>query len=286
MVGEFPELQGVMGRYYAAHDGEAAAVADAVQAHYLPKGPSDPVPQGRVAIAVALADKLDTLAGFFGIGEKPSGSGDPYALRRAALGIIRIIREHGLRLSLRAMIAAAGQGADVEELLGFLLERLRVQLRTEGARHDVLNAVLGAGLDDDLVRLLARSDAVAGLLGTEDGANLLAAYRRAANILRIEEKKDGPHDGAVDAGLLQAAEEQALAAALDGVAPQVSAALGDEDFAVAMSHMARLRAPLDAFFEAIQVNAEDAALRQNRLRLLARVRTVMNDVADFSKIDG
>ena len=286
MVGEFPELQGVMGRYYAAHDGEAAEVAAAVQDHYLPKGPSDPVPQGRVGIAVALADKLDTLAGFFGIGEKPTGSGDPYALRRAALGIIRIIREHGLRLSLRAMIAAAGQDAETEALLGFLLERLRVQLRAEGARHDVLNAVLGAGLDDDLVRLLARSDAVAGLLGTEDGANLLAAYRRAANILRIEEKKDGPHDGAVDAALLQAPQEQALAAALDAVAPQVTAALGHEDFTVAMSHMARLRPALDAFFEAIQVNADDAGLRQNRLRLLARVRKVMNDVADFSKIDG
>ena len=257
-----------------------------MQDHYLPKGPSDPVPQGRVSIAVALADKLDTLAGFFGIAEKPTGSGDPYALRRAALGIIRIIREHGLRLSLRGMIAAAGQGADVEELLGFLLERLRVQLRTEGARHDVLNAVLGAGLDDDLVRLLARSDAVAGLLGTEDGANLLAAYRRAANILRIEEKKDGPHDGEISRHLLQSPEEQALFEALDHVAPQVTAALAHENFTLAMSHMATLRPPLDAFFEAIQVNAEDAALRQNRLRLLARLRKVMNDVADFSKIDG
>lgn len=286
MVGEFPELQGVMGRYYAAHDGEAAAVAEAVQDHYLPKGPSDPVPRGRVSIAVALADKLDTLAGFFGIGEKPTGSGDPYALRRAALGVIRIIREHGLRLSLRGMIAAAGQGADVEELLGFLLERLRVQLRAEGARHDVLNAVLGAGVDDDLVRLLARSDAVAGLLGTEDGANLLAAYRRAANILRIEEKKDGPHDGAISRHLLQSPEEQVLFEALDHIAPQVTAALGGENFTLAMSHMARLRPPLDAFFEAIQVNAEDAGLRQNRLRLLARLRQVMNDVADFSKIDG
>ncbi len=289
MVGEFPELQGVMGGYYARLDGEAPAVADAIRDHYLPKGPSDPVPVGAVAIAVALADKLDILAGFFGIGEKPTGSGDPYALRRAALGIIRIIREHGLRLEIRGLINSANAGqapADPDELLAFLLERLRVQLRTEGARHDVLNAVLGAGTDDDLVRILARTDAVAGLLGTEDGANLLAAYRRAVNILRIEEKKDGPHDGAVDASLLQAPEEHALAAALDIVAPEVGAALGNEDFSGAMAEMARLRPPVYAFFDAIQVNAGDAGLRKNRLRLLARLRGVMNQVADFSRIDG
>ncbi len=289
MVGEFPELQGVMGRYYALHDGERAEVGEAIQDHYLPKGPTDPVPQGRVSIAVALADKLDILAGFFGINEKPTGSGDPYALRRAALGVIRIIREHGLRLSLRALIgiASANQApADPEDLLAFLLERLRVQLRTEGARHDVLNAVLGAGTDDDLVRILARTDAVAGLLGTEDGANLLGAYRRAVNILRIEEKKDGPHGGAVDARLLHAPEEQALAAALDNVAPTVATALGNEDFTGAMAEMARLRPSVYAFFDAIQVNADDAALRKNRLLLLARLRGVMNQVADFSRIDG
>jgi len=203
---------------------------------------------------------------------------------------VRIIRERGLRIGLGNILnEAAKQNAPykpADDVLEFILERLRVQLRAEGARHDVLNAVLGAGMDDDLVRLLARSEAVAGLLGTEDGANLLAAYRRAANILRIEDKKDGPHTGAVDTHLLQSPEEQALFEALDKVAPPVTAALADENFTAAMAHMATLRPPLDAFFEAIQVNAEDAALRQNRLRLLARLRDVMNSVADFSKIDG
>jgi glycyl-tRNA synthetase beta chain len=285
MVGEFPELQGVMGGYYARHDGEPDEVADAVRDHYAPKGPGDAVPSAPVSIAVALADKLDQLASFFGIGEKPTGSGDPYALRRAALGIIRIVRENALPVDLRDLVAAAG-AADVEEVVGFLAERLRVQLRAEGARHDVLNAVLGTGLDGDFGRLLARTDAVAEMLGTEDGVNLLAAARRAANILRIEEKKDGPHDGTVDGGLLTAPEEVALAAALGSAEPVVAAAISSEKFTEAMASLAGLRPALDAFFEQVTVNDSRPELRRNRLALLGRVRAAMGLAADFSRIEG
>ena len=290
LVGEFPEVQGIMGGYYARHDGEDPVVADAIADHYAPKGPGDAVPRNPVGLAAAMADKLDQLAGFFAIGEKPTGSGDPYALRRAALGVIRIIRERGLRLPLRALIAAAGAGQptdlDVEDVLGFLIERLRVQLRTEGARYDVLNAVLGTGLDDDLTRLLARTGAVAAMLATEDGANLLAGYKRAANILRIEEKKDGPHDRAVDTALLEAAEEIALAAALDRAEPAVKTLLESEEFGPAMAEFAALRPQLDAFFTGVTVNDPRAAIRLNRLALLARVRAVMGRVADFARIEG
>jgi glycyl-tRNA synthetase beta chain len=290
MVGEFPELQGVMGRYYALHDGEPPAVADAVRDHYAPKGPTDAVPTEPVAIAVALADKLDLLAAFFGIDEKPTGSGDPYALRRAGLGILRIIRERGLRVSLGDLIASAGEPLadmpDKVEVLSFLAERLRVQLRAEGARHDVLAAVLGAGMDDDFVRLLARTEAVAGLLGTPDGTNLLAGYRRAANILRIEERKDGPHSGVPDAALLELAEEQAVAATSARVAPDVGTALSEERFGEAMSSLASLRGPIDAFFERVTVNDARPDFRRNRLKLLAQLRETMNSVADFSKIEG
>ncbi|MBN9509652.1 MAG: glycine--tRNA ligase subunit beta [Alphaproteobacteria bacterium] len=290
MVGEFPELQGVMGRYYALHDREAMEVADAIRDHYAPRGAADDVPAQPVGIAVALADKIDTLAAFFAIGEKPTGSGDPFALRRAALGVIRIIREHGLRLRLGPIIAAAAAGLparpDGDELLGFLAERLRVQLRAEGARHDVLAAVLGLGIDDDLARLLARTDAVAALLGTDDGANLLVGYRRAANILRIEERKDGPYDAAPDADLLQLPEEVALAAALDSVAADVARLLGEERFSAAMEALATLRPKLDAFFDRVTVNDPRPELRRNRLRLLARVRAAMHLAADFSRIEG
>jgi glycyl-tRNA synthetase beta chain len=290
MVGEFPELQGVMGRYYALHDGESAAVADAIRDHYAPRGPGDAVPADAVGIAVALADKLDLLAAFFGIGEKPTGSGDPYALRRAALGIIRIIRENGLRLHLRELIAAAAApfeaGCDTDEVLAFLAERLRVQMRAEGARHDVLAAVLGTGLDDDLVRVLARTDAVAAFLTTEDGANLLAASRRAANILRIEEKKDGPHDAPIDPALLRLPEEAHLAGVLDRIEADIAGTIRDEDFAAAMAGLAALRPPLDGFFDRVTVNDAQSELRHNRLRLLARVRAAMNLAADFSRIEG
>ncbi|MBV8573672.1 MAG: glycine--tRNA ligase subunit beta [Acetobacteraceae bacterium] len=294
MVGEFPELQGVMGRYYALHDGEDQLVADAIRDHYAPKGASDAVPSAPVSIAVALADKFDQLAAFFAIGEKPTGSGDPYALRRAALGIIRIIRENGLRVRLKPLIEAASAGLHLrgghpvppEEILAFLAERLRVQLRAEGARHDVLAAVFAAGADDDLNRLLARSNGVAALLGTEDGANLLTAYRRAANIIRIEERKDGPFNETPVAALLTAAEEKAVASALHTAAPRIAHHVAAEDFVAAMGDMASLRAPIDAFFDKVTVNAPEPELRRNRLSLLSQIRATMDRVADFSKIEG
>jgi len=310
MVGEFPELQGVMGRYYARHHGEDARVAEAIGAHYRPLGPGDAVPSEPVGIVVALADKLDTLAAFFEIGEKPTGSGDPFALRRTALGVIRILRENRIRLSLiDTLIFALEPLAQLSSLRGprlsvgtrwgdrlvadkevvavldFLIERLRVQLRAEGARHDVVAAAFTAG-EDDLLRLLARADALKALVESETGRNLLAAYKRAANILRIEARKDGPHEGAIDAALLAAPEEQALAAALDAAEPGSRAALDAEDFPGAMAALAALRAPLDAFFDGVTVNDPDKALRQNRLRLLNRLRGAMDAVADFSKIEG
>jgi glycyl-tRNA synthetase beta chain len=297
MVGEFPELQGIMGGYYARHDGEDDDVADAVRDHYAPKGPADPVPAGAVSIAVALADKLDQLAGFFAVGEKPTGSGDPYALRRAALGIIRILRDNALRVGLRGLIRAAADGiaADVptaaeagvvtNDIMAFVAERLRVQLRGEGARHDVLSAVFASADDDDILRVLARTQAVASFLATEDGGHLLAAYKRAVNILRIEDRKDGPHAGAVDTALLELPDEQALYTALQQTS-EIEEFLRQELFTAAMSRLATLRAPLDAFFENVTVNAQDAALRANRLRLLSGVRGAMNQVADFSAIEG
>jgi len=290
MVGEFPELQGVMGGYYARHDGEDPRVADAVRNHYAPKGPGDPVPTEPVAITAALADKLDQLAAFFAVGEVPTGSGDPFALRRAALGAIRIIRENRLRLSLADLFEAAGQDlpapVPTPALLAFLAERLRVQLRAEGARHDVLAAVFAAGADDDILRLLSRTDAVAAFLATPVGADLLAASRRAANIVRIEDKRDGPHAGPIEADLLAAPEERALAAALDLAEPAVADGVAQERYADAMRALAGLRPPLDAFFDQVTVNAPDPALRRNRLRLLARVGAAMGRAADFSRIEG
>ncbi len=291
MVGEFPELQGVMGRYYALHDNEPAEVSDAIRDHYAPKGPNDAVPAAPVSVAVALADKLDQLAGFFAIGEKPSGSGDPYALRRAGLGVIRIIRENGLGLNLLPLIRAAGEEyrtlspAPPAEIMEFLAERLRVQLRAEGARYDVLAAVFAAGADDVIPRLLLRTDAVANLLGTEDGSNLLTGYRRAANILRIEERKDGPHDGAPNYELLCSDDERGLARAVDAAAAEISACLRDDSFDRATGILASLRGPLDMFFDHVTVNAPDLELRRNRLRLLNKVRATMGQVADFSKIE-
>jgi len=279
-----------MGRYYALHDGEPPAVADAIRNHYAPRGPTEPAPAAPVSIAVALADKLDQLTGFFAIGEQPTGSGDPYALRRAALGVIRIIRENGLRLHLRHLLAAtAADPATVAAVFEFIVERLVVQLRADGARYDVLNAVFGAkGLDkdrdDDLVALLARTEAVATLLQTPDGANLLTAYRRAANILRIEERKDGPYDSPPDPDLYWESVEidlhQAIKACQD-----VGFLLDEEAYAPAMSKMAGLRAPLDAFFEKVTVNATEPDLRRNRLRLLNQVRSNMDQIADFSRIE-
>jgi glycyl-tRNA synthetase beta chain len=292
MVGEFPELQGVMGRYYALHDREAPEVADAIRDHYAPRGPTEPAPSAPVTIAVALADKLDQLTGFFAIGERPTGSGDPYALRRAALGVIRIIRENNLRLHLRHLLSSAAANFEVAQpVFEFIVERLVVQLRADGARYDVLNAVFGAkGLDqdrdDDLVALLARAEAVADLLQTRYGTSLLIAYRRAANILRIEERKDGAFTDAPDPALFREQAEIDLDQALANC-HGVAGLLNEEAYGPAMNTMATtLRAPLDSFFEKVTVNAPEPDLRRNRLRLLNQVRSTMDQIADFSRIEG
>jgi glycyl-tRNA synthetase beta chain len=283
-----------MGGYYALHDGESAAVAEAIREHYQPKGPSDGVPTAPVSVAVALAEKLEVLVGFFGIGEKPSGSGDPYALRRAALGIIRIIRENGLRLPLRELVLRAQtlfagiveENADLaNDVLAFIVERLRVQLRSEGRRHDVLAAAFAAANDDDLTRLLARADAVEALLGTTEGANLLAAYRRAANILRIEEKKSPLDDSPVDPSLLTEEAERALAEALDAADLDVTKALVEEDYSAAMTQLSVVRSIVDLFFDKVTVNADEPGLRNNRLKLLKRLRSLMDRAADFSRLE-
>ncbi|MFT8721623.1 MAG: glycine--tRNA ligase subunit beta [Acetobacter malorum] len=294
MVGEFPELQGVMGGYYAQHDGETPAVCQAISEQYMPRGPGDTVPTAPVSVVLGLADRFDMLAAFFAAGEKPSGSGDPFGLRRAALGIIRLIRENNLRLDLvklfllaaEALPEALRDAPDLAQLPQFMAERLRVQLRSEGARYDCLAAISTGNTDTDITRLLARAQALETMLETEDGKNLLAATRRAANILRIEDRKDGPHEGAPDSALFAQPEEQALAATLDRVEPAVEKAFAEERFTDAMREAASLRAPLDKFFEDVTVNAPDAPLRLNRLRLLARLGRMMRLIADFSQIEG
>ncbi|HSD34475.1 MAG TPA: glycine--tRNA ligase subunit beta [Alphaproteobacteria bacterium] len=298
MVGEFPELQGVMGRYYALEGGEPAPVAEAIADHYAPQGPNDRCPTAPVSVAVALADKIDTLAGFFAIGETPTGSKDPFALRRAALGVIRLIVENGLRLGLSEYFRKAGfflaqMQAGIEgkfepaELLEFLADRLRVHLREKGVRHDLIAAVFALGGEDDLVRLLARVDALQRFLKGEDGANLLVAFRRAANILKIEEQRDKTRYGPeVDAGLLRLPEETALHAALGEASGALSAALDAERFEEAMRLLARLRPVVDGFFDKVTVNAPEAELRANRLRLLAAIPATLGRVADFSRIEG
>ena len=339
MVGEFPELQGVMGRYYALNDGETAEVAAAIAEHYAPLGPSDRCPSAPISVAVALADKLDTLAGFWSIGETPTGSKDPYALRRAALGVIRLIVENRLRLPLAVLIAeAAGQvlnelklreqlepaqtldqliresdAADrlvdveaallekldlsevdeervrfvVNALLTFIADRVKVTLREKGVRHDLVTAVFNLGGEDDLVRLLARVDALQDFLDSDEGADLLIAFRRAANIVRIEEKKDGRrHKGPADPAALVAEEEKILYQALRAAEEQAIAALRQENFTGAMEVLARLREPVDVFFDQVTVNADDPALRANRLALLAQIGATLGQVADFSAIEG
>ena len=303
MVGEFPELQGLMGRYYAAHAGESPAVAAACEEHYKPVGPSDRTPSAPVSIAVALADKMDTLVGFWAIGETPTGSKDPYALRRAALGVIRLILENELRLRILDVGAMAllrhERIADMRQdekiallraLLGFFAERLKVYLRETKARHDLIDAVFGSAGSDDFTLVVRRVRALGDFLGTDEGANLLAGYRRAANILKAEEKK-APAEAALieqpfDAGLVAEPAEQALASRLAGASPEAADAVAREDFAAAMSVLASLRAPLDAFFDDVTVNAPDPALRLNRLRLLAGFRAAVHAVADFSRMGG
>jgi glycyl-tRNA synthetase beta chain len=360
MVGEFPELQGLMGRYYAEAQGEDEAVAHAIEDHYRPKGPDDLVPSDPVSIVVALADKIDTLVGFWGVGETPTGSKDPYALRRAALGVIRIILDNAIRLELGSVLhshfssyimqiskddprvqraheelAAAqfggkdssgrrGQRIDkvessersvfrapleikidfdnltmsfgpssgavdhtVADLLSFFADRLKVQLREQGARHDLVDAVFALDGQDDLLLIVRRVEALGKFLDTDDGKSLLAGTKRASNILRIEEKKDSrEYTGAPDAKLYQLPEEKALAATIDAAKSEASAAVAKEDFGAAMLAMAKLRPSVDAFFDKVTVNVDDEALRENRLKLLNEIRAATRAVADFSKIEG
>jgi glycyl-tRNA synthetase beta chain len=362
VVGEFPELQGLMGKYYALAQGEDASVAAASEEHYSPKGPDDRVPTDPVSVAVALADKIDTLVGFWAIDEKPTGSKDPYALRRAALGVIALIVTNALRLSLNSIIKMAdriqvesaykfGRGffgiktqegrwkfvrlqhhfknerdaidhtiengcyflpepavdaldvpADLEfseryfrkpilsfnrDLLAFFADRLKVQLRDQGARHDLVDAVFALEGQDDLLMIVRRVEALGKFLETDDGRNLLAGFKRAANILRIEEKKDNKSFAdAPDAALLKDAEEKALAAAVATAKSEASAAVAKENFAAAMTAMAKLRPAVDAFFDKVKVNDDDPKVRENRLRLLNEIRDATRAVADFSRIEG
>lgn len=323
MVYEFPELQGLMGAYYARNDGLGDDIANAIAEHYSPLGPSDDVPSTPLGKVIALADKLDTLVGFWWIGEKPTGSKDPFALRRAALGVTRILLENGLRLALNQIcikhlelmpsvkvaevkvtgltsphemtkILPAESGSIfhdlspfAKDLLSFFADRLKVYLRDRGARHDLVDAVFALEGQDDLVLIVKRVEALSEFLGSEDGANLLAGYKRAVNILRIEEKKDGTsYDAAPDAALFAQDEEKALAAAIAAATSRAKDAVAQEDFAGAMSALATLRAPVDAFFDKVTVNADDANVRANRLKLLAQIRAALHEVADFSKVEG
>ncbi|QQO13386.1 glycine--tRNA ligase subunit beta [Bradyrhizobium diazoefficiens] len=294
VVGEFPEVQGLMGKYYALAQGEDASVAAACEEHYKPQGPTDRVPTDPISVAVALADKIDTLVGFWAIDEKPTGSKDPYALRRSALGVIRLIAENALRLSLMNVAGSALTGLSVKpadmkklpnDLLAFFADRLKVQLREQGARHDLVDAVFALGGQDDLLMIVRRVEALGKFLESDDGKNLLAGTKRAGNILSIEEKKDKrTFDGAPDAALYSLVEEKALAKAIGEVKTEASAAVAKEDFAAAMSAMAKLRPPVDAFFDKVRVNDEDAKVRENRLKLLNEIRSATRAVADFSKI--
>ncbi|HBS49492.1 MAG TPA: glycine--tRNA ligase subunit beta [Rhodobacteraceae bacterium] len=316
MVYEFPELQGLMGRYYLEAAGESQAVASAAEEHYAPLGPSDDVPTAPVSVAVALADKLDLLTGFWAIDEKPTGSKDPFALRRAALGVIRLVLENGLKLELvqgllapiranrAAMVAVAPEGSAVpdlsderveaecalvlaEDLLAFFHGRLKVFLRDQGLRHDVIDACIARPGSDDLNRLVKRARALQKVLGTEDGENLVQGFKRANNILSQAEAKDGvEYSFGADAKYAEAESEKALFAALEAAEPRIKTALEAEDFTAAMSETAGLRAPIDAFFEEVQVNAENDVLRRNRLNLLSEIRRVCTQVADLARLDG
>ncbi|MCH7932200.1 MAG: glycine--tRNA ligase subunit beta, partial [Proteobacteria bacterium] len=309
MVGEFPELQGVMGRYYALDEGKPAEVADAIAEHYSPAGPNDDCPTAPVSVAVALADKIDTLVGFFAIDEKPTGSKDPYALRRAALGVIRLIVENNLQVSLFVTFDNANSlfpaeirlgleasdhdlGVVSHELLAFFADRLKVHLKEKGVRHDLINAVFaiprhGGGIEDNLVRLLARVEALQMFLAGEDGEHLLTGYRRASNIVRIEEKKDGKEYRQIKNSLFEQDEEETLWQNLHVVQSSVKDNLTDNLFTEVMKDLAQLRRPIDNFFDEVMVNVKnDEDRRANRLALLRSIMVVMNQVADFSKIEG
>jgi glycyl-tRNA synthetase beta chain len=309
VVGEFPELQGTMGKYYAEAQGEDEAVAHACEDHYRPKGPDDLVPSDPVSVAVALADKIDTLVGFWLVNERATGSKDPYALRRCALGVIRIALTNNLRLPLRPLFEclfreltsvlviraeriAPGVGKTIvtpieSDLLFFFADRLKVQLRDQGARHDLVDAVFALEGQDDLLLIVRRVEALGKFLDTEDGKNLLAGYKRATNIIRIEEKKDSrDYTGAPEPRLYKQDEEKALARAVDAAKAEATRAVEKEDFAAAMTAMAKLRPAVDAFFDKVTVNVRDKALRENRLKLLNEIRAATRAVADFSKIEG
>jgi glycyl-tRNA synthetase beta chain len=305
VVGEFPETQGLMGRRYAALQSEHADVCAAIEEHYKPLGPSDRTPTNPVSVAVALADKIDTLVGFWAIDEKPTGSKDPYALRRAALGVIRLVLENEKRASINPLIAIAMTRiaaeapanavkthditATMDDLLSFIHDRLKVYLRDKGARHDLIDSALGAGGNAaDLLMVVRRVEALGSFLDTDDGKNLLAGYKRAANIVRAEEKKEKGADFGVSylASVFSLDEEKALAAALHQAQRDAAAAIAREDFAAAMSALSKLRAPVDAFFEKVTVNDPDNAKRLNRLALLNALRGAVHTVADFSKISG
>ncbi len=320
MVGEFPELQGLMGKYYALAQGEDAAVAQAIEEHYKPVGPSDRVPRDPVSLAVALAEKIDTLVGFWAIDEKPTGSKDPYALRRAALGVIRIVLENGVRLRLLPLFESAmahwrdrfvADATSLEmatatlahehatdrrpdlahfkarTLLDFLGDRLRVAERERGARHDLVNAVFSLGKQDDLVTIARRVEALGRFLDGEDGKNMLAGYKRATNIIRIEEKKDERHyHGKPYPDLYLQKEERELAVSIAAAKHEAEAAVGREDFGAAMHAIATLRPFVDAFFDKVTVNVEMSDRRENRLKLLNEIREATAAVADFSKIEG
>ncbi len=277
MVGEFPELEGLMGRYYALDQGHDVEVADAIRDHYKPKGPSDTIPVSKVGQAVALAEKLDTLVGFWAIDEKPTGSKDPFALRRAALGVIRIILDKNLRVQMN-------RGAD---LLDFFADRLKVYLKDQGVRHDLIDAVFALGGQDDLLMIVRRVEALSKFLETDDGKNLLAGVKRATNIVKAEEKKEGKAiSGKVDQSILVKGEEKDLHRAIEAASALAHKALAEEDFEATMRAIAKLRGPVDAFLDNVTVNDPNRDYRENRLRLLNRIREAVAEVADFSRIEG
>ena len=294
MVNEFPELQGVMGRYYASEAGMSEDVAVACEEHYSPLGPSDEVPTRLVSVAVALADKLDTLTGFWAIDQKPTGSKDPFALRRAALGVIRLVLENRVRCSLTAVagahlgrFAVTSPDMAIDDLLGFFHDRLKVYLRDQGLSHDVIDACLALEGDDDLALVVARARALQAVLATDDGENLVQGFKRANNILTQAEEKDGvEYSYGADIKFAEALEERTLFEALDRGEAEISKAVLAEDFEAAMGAMAALRGPIDAFFEAVQINSDNDILRRNRLNMLSRIRQICRQAADLSRLDG
>jgi glycyl-tRNA synthetase beta chain len=287
MVDECPELQGLMGKYFALAEGQDQIVADAIADHYSPKGPSDNCPSAPVSVSLSLAEKIDTLVGFFSIDEKPTGSKDPFALRRAALGIIRLITENNIRIELDQAIRKSASSYDlkfeIDDLLNFFWDRLKVYAKDRNIRHDII----GAEFNWDYVCLLSKAQALQNFVVTDDGENLLAGYKRAANILKAEEKKDGViYKGDLTADQLTLSEEKTLYASLNDVTKKTSAALQNEDFELAMTALSGLRTPIDDFFDKVTVNSDNKSERESRLKLLSHIRTTMNSVVEFSKIEG